>query len=71
VIVCHCHQVTDRQIRGVVDRGAQTLEAIAAACGAGSGCGGCASEIAAVVFRYRKVLPVVSNFIADDLEVAS
>ena len=70
MIVCHCHQVTDREIRRAIDRGANSLEAISRLSGAGSGCGGCTSEIAAVLFRSRKVLPIVSNLI-DELEVAS
>ena len=71
MIVCHCHQVTDREIRKAVDRGAHTLEAIEADCGAGSGCGGCTSEITALLFERRRVLPLVRDFMRGDLEVAS
>jgi bacterioferritin-associated ferredoxin len=39
--VCLCEGVTDRTIRKAVRRGANTLEAVGAACGAGTGCGGC------------------------------
>lgn len=65
MIVCHCHQVSDREIRQAIDDGASSLEAIGNVCGAGSGCGGCASEIASLLFRRKKVLPLVSPLVAD------
>jgi len=71
VIVCHCHQVTDREIRRVVSEGAHTLDAIGAACGAGAGCGGCVSEVAALLFQQRKVLPLVSDLMGGEMERAS
>jgi bacterioferritin-associated ferredoxin len=39
--VCHCRAITDHQIRDEIERGASTVEALAAACGAGVRCGGC------------------------------
>lgn len=71
MIICHCHQVTDREIKSVIAGGASTLQAVGDACGAGSGCGGCSSEIAAMLFKQRRVLPLVSDLLANDLEVAS
>lgn len=71
MIICHCHHVTDREIKSAIARGASTLEAVSDACGAGSGCGGCATEIASMLFRQRRVLPLVSDLLADDLEAAS
>jgi len=41
MLVCHCHKVTDRQIKGCVRAGARTLRAVARSCRAGTGCGGC------------------------------
>lgn len=41
VYVCYCHGVTDRVIDGEIARGASSIEELAAACGAGSECGGC------------------------------
>ena len=41
MIVCHCHQVTERQIRFLVRGGCDSLNEIGRACGAGTGCGGC------------------------------
>lgn len=41
MIVCHCHALTDRDIRDLVRAGATTAGAVGEACGAGTGCGGC------------------------------
>lgn len=41
MLVCHCKVVTDRQIRAAIDDGARDEFDVAAACGAGSDCGGC------------------------------
>lgn len=71
MIVCHCHQVTDREIRSAVASGAHTIEAISEVCGAGSGCGGCVSELASLLFQERRVLPLVSDLMRNDLEQAS
>lgn len=51
MIVCHCHVVTDGELHDVIAGGAHDLLAVAAACGAGSGCGGC--------------LPVVRELLAE------
>jgi bacterioferritin-associated ferredoxin len=41
MFVCQCRAVTDRQVRGAVAEGCTTLRAVAAATGAGTGCGAC------------------------------
>ncbi len=41
MLVCHCHRVHDRVIREAARSGARTIEDVGAACGAGTGCGGC------------------------------
>lgn len=41
MLVCHCKVVTDREIRAAVDAGARDEFDVAAACGAGTDCGGC------------------------------
>ena len=41
MIVCNCKAVSDRTIRKLVRRGAETPREIARACGAGVTCGGC------------------------------
>jgi bacterioferritin-associated ferredoxin len=47
--VCICHGVSDRTIRSAIERGACSPEAIAACTGAGTKCGRCRPEIAAIV----------------------
>jgi bacterioferritin-associated ferredoxin len=39
--VCHCRAVTDHTIHTEVERGATTIDELAARCGAGAECGGC------------------------------
>ena len=41
MIVCHCHAVTDREIRQVAAQGAQSRVDVTRACRAGGDCGGC------------------------------
>ena len=41
MLVCHCKVVNDRRIRGLIEHGARDEFDIAAACGAGTDCGGC------------------------------
>ena len=47
--VCHCHAVTDREIRSLVRSGACSPESVGRACGAGTSCGGCLPLVASVV----------------------
>lgn len=41
MIICLCRGVSDKDVRRAVGRGAGAVEAISAACGAGSDCGAC------------------------------
>lgn len=41
MIVCHCHGVSDRNVRLAIRCGARTARDVARDCLAGSGCGGC------------------------------
>ena len=43
--VCTCMQVTEEQIKEAIANGAKTLDDIAEANGAGTGCGSCQSVI--------------------------
>jgi bacterioferritin-associated ferredoxin len=45
VLVCHCKVVYDHRIREEISRGAWDEFAVARACGAGTGCGGCVPAI--------------------------
>jgi len=49
MIVCHCHGVTDREIRTCVQNGAKTPDDVADHCGASTGCGGCSALVAEIV----------------------
>lgn len=51
VIVCHCRVVSDRKVREAIACGAAGVCAVASACQAGMGCGGC--------------LPAVRQLLAD------
>lgn len=45
MIVCVCHGVPCNRIRSVVREGAETVDAVGAACGAGTDCGSCRDMI--------------------------
>ncbi len=45
MIVCLCHGVRDRDIDAAIDRGAASLDDLAAHCGAGTGCGACVADL--------------------------
>ena len=45
MLVCHCKVVFDREIREVIDEGAQDVFAVADLCEAGTVCGGCVPAI--------------------------
>lgn len=47
--VCICSRVRECELRAVVRRGAQTEDAVGAACGAGTGCGTCLDRIDEVI----------------------
>jgi bacterioferritin-associated ferredoxin len=49
MLVCHCHGITDRQIRRLVRDGACSTRDVVRATGAGLRCGGCRSNVKQVV----------------------
>lgn len=49
MLVCHCHRVTDREVRRCVQDGASSVDQVARMCRAGSGCGGCKEAVTEVV----------------------
>ena len=51
--VCLCRSVTDRQIVDAVHDGARTSFEVGRMCGAGTGCGGCLSEVRRLVRSHR------------------
>jgi NAD(P)H-nitrite reductase large subunit len=52
MIVCCCRAVSERQIVGAIQGGAHSVEAVAACTEAGTKCGSCRSEIAALVAAH-------------------
>lgn len=64
MIVCHCHGITDREIRACVQNGARSADEVAEHCGASTGCGGCASLVAEIVHGERRHLSVLKSDIA-------
>lgn len=64
VLVCHCRRVNDRTIRAVARAGARSCDDVGAACGAGTGCGGCRPAIEGLIVSERAAeggasLPVI------------
>jgi bacterioferritin-associated ferredoxin len=57
MIVCLCKVVSDRAIRAARDAGAHTLEAVADATGAGSGCGCCQGTIRKILAEPCRPVP--------------
>lgn len=53
MIVCLCEGVNDREISSCFERGSSNLETIGSACGAGTGCGHCHSDIRELLGRLR------------------
>jgi bacterioferritin-associated ferredoxin len=49
VIVCHCLAVRDSTIRELVDAGLADVDAIAAACRAGTDCGKCRVVVETII----------------------
>ncbi|HYP87268.1 MAG TPA: (2Fe-2S)-binding protein [Polyangiaceae bacterium] len=64
MIVCHCHGVTDREIRACIQNGARTPADVADHCGASSGCGGCSELVEEIVHCERRRLTVLKSDVA-------
>jgi len=45
MIICHCHAVSDREIRSAAKEAGRSCRAVAERCGAGSSCQGCVPAI--------------------------
>ncbi|MBW3563062.1 MAG: (2Fe-2S)-binding protein [Actinobacteria bacterium] len=63
--VCHCRVVTDGEIREAIDCGARDECALAAYCGAGTGCGGCLPAVRRLL--HEAGLPCDETLTAGDL----
>lgn len=45
MLVCLCHPASERDVDACIAQGARSVDAIGAACGAGTGCGSCLDEL--------------------------
>ena len=54
MIICHCTGATDRQIRAIVQGGADTPAEIVRTCKAGFDCGGCRLAIERIILESRR-----------------
>lgn len=53
-IVCNCLGVTNGMIKDAVDAGANTLEEVQDATGAGTACGACVEDVQRLVEQFVK-----------------
>ncbi len=62
MLVCHCHALTDRDIRRSVRlSGACNVEEVGDHCKAATGCGGCYEVVAEIVECEKRRLAVFPN----------
>ena len=60
MIVCHCHALTDRDIREAAGACGGCPQAIQQQCGAGSSCGGCKPVVDRIAQHARGSAPTVA-----------
>lgn len=53
MIICLCRDVSERQVKRAVARGATTVSEVSRACGAGGDCGACQHLLAALIEDAR------------------
>jgi len=70
MIVCLCRGVNERTIQSAIQRGAETVDDLTAACGAGGGCGACRNAIACLIEKHSDSNVLLSSG-ASNLESAS
>jgi bacterioferritin-associated ferredoxin len=62
MLVCHCHALTDRDIRrSVRTTGACSVAEVGDHCGAATGCGGCYEVVADIVACEKRRLAVLNT----------
>ncbi len=52
---CICHPTTDAEVAEVIASGADSVEAVGEACGAGTGCGSCHDRIQDAIEAARRL----------------
>lgn len=66
MIVCHCKVVTSREIDRAIADGAECIDDVADACGAGGGCGACRGFIDEMIDRATCAHRAASSFASID-----
>ncbi len=62
MLVCHCHALTDRDIRRAVrTTGACSVAEVGDCCGATTGCGGCYEVVAEIVAVEKRRLAMFAD----------
>jgi len=62
MLVCHCHALTDRDIRRAVRAtGACNVAEVGDHCGAATGCGGCHDLVAEIVQSEKRRLSLLPS----------
>jgi bacterioferritin-associated ferredoxin len=59
MMVCLCESVSERKVRRAIEHGARTLDEVAAACRAGTGCGGCHPTICEMLVEVAQPVRLV------------
>jgi bacterioferritin-associated ferredoxin len=71
MLVCHCHCVSEKRIREIARTHGATLRQVALSCRAGTDCGGCRSEIRAILAEERCTRALELVEAASPLELAT
>ena len=58
MIICHCLNVSDREIRLAIALGATDVDAVGDECGAGLGCGSCHDTITEMMVEMTQQLEI-------------
>jgi len=67
MLVCHCHALTDRDIRRTVrNTGACSVAEVGDHCGAATGCGGCYEVVDEIVAGEKRRLVMFNQAEAPD-----
>lgn len=52
MVVCHCERINERHVSKAVRSGCSSVRAVAAATGAGRGCGGCVPSLKRIIEEH-------------------
>lgn len=52
-LICHCMVISEREVLACIRAGARTVDDVAEACEAGSGCGSCRGGIEVILAQER------------------